>query len=426
MTEVVDRRKNGKGKSTGNRQKFIKRSRDLIKKAVREAIDKKQVTDILGPDGEIKIPKKGISEPHFRNGKGGDRTYILPGNKDKHVGDIIEKPKENSGGGGTQGSPDGDGEDDFTFELTQEEFLDFFFEDLELPDLVKKQLKDMEAYKWSRAGYSTVGMPANLSVVRSMRNALGRQIALQSPYEEEMEEIRKKIDSGEYDDEIEELEELYRKAKENYDSIPFIDEIDIRYNSFQKKPSPSTKAVMFCVMDVSGSMGVYEKGLSKQFFMLLYVFLKRHYEKIEVVFIRHHSSAKECTEHEFFYDRETGGTVVSAALRLLADIIKKRYNVRDWNIYVAQASDGDNFYDDQVNPIMENDILPYVQYFAYVQVGRDQGYMDYFSGFESAKPLWNEYDKLLVTNKNFAMDQIDEPKNIYPVFRKLFKKKENA
>ena len=424
MTDVIDRRKNGKGKSTGNRQKFIKRSRDLIKKAVREAIDKKQITDILGPDGEVKIPQKGISEPHFRHGEGGDRTYILPGNKDKSVGDLIEKPKSGGGSGGTEGAPDGEGEDDFTFNLTLEEFLDFFFDDLELPDLVKKQLKDMDAYKWARSGFTTSGMPANLSVIRSMRNALGRQIALQSPYFEEMEELQKKMDSGEYDDEIEELEELYRTAKEHYDSVPFIDDIDIRYNSFQKKPNPSTKAVMFCVMDVSGSMGDYEKSLSKRFFMLLYVFLKRHYQKIEVIFIRHHSSAKECTEHEFFYDRESGGTVVSTALTLLADIIKKRYNTRDWNIYVAQASDGDNFYDDPVAPIMAEHILPFVQYFAYVQIGRDKIYSSFFSDFESDKPLWNDYIKLTDKFKNFAMDQIDEPKDIYPVFRKLFKKKE--
>ena len=422
-TEVIDRRKNGKGKSTGNRQKFIKRSKDLIKEAVREAIDKKQITDILGPDGEVRIPQKGISEPHFRHGEGGDKTYVLPGNKDKHAGDIIPKPKGGSGRG-NEGSPDGEGEDDFAFNLTLEEFLDFFFDDLELPDLVKKQLKEMEAYKWARSGYSTVGMPANLSVIRSMRNALGRQMALQSPYAEEMEEIRKKIDSGEYNDEIDELEALYLEAKENYDSVPFIDDIDIRYNSFEKKPTPTTKAVMFCLMDVSGSMGEYEKGLAKRFFMILYVFLKRHYEKIDVVFIRHHSTARECTEQEFFYDRESGGTCVSTAIRVMADVIKQRYNTADWNIYGAQASDGDNFSNDEPRPILEQEVLPFVQYYAYVQVGRDAQYSEFFTRFDGDKPLWNDYKNLLGTYKNFAMDQIAEPKDIYPVFRKLFKKKE--
>jgi len=423
-TEVVDRRKNGKGKSTGNRQKFIRRSRDLIKEAVKDAVNKKQITDILGSDGEIKIPQKGISEPHFHHGQGGDRTYVLPGNKDRVVGDTIEKPKGGQGGGGTEGSPDGEGEDDFTFDLTRDEFLDFFFDDLELPNLVKKQLKDLESFKWARAGYTTSGTPANLNIIRSMHNAIGRQIALQAPHLEEMEEIQAKIDSGEYDDDIEELENLYLEAKEMHDSVPFIDDIDIRYNSFDKKPNPSTKAVMFCIMDVSGSMGEYEKDLSKRFFMLLYVFLKRHYEKIDVVFIRHHSTARECTEHEFFYDRESGGTMVSTALVVLKDIIRERYNISDWNIYAAQASDGDNFANDDPLTVLIPDILPYVQYFAYVQVGRDPQYSQFFNSWDGQKPLWNSYKTIIDGYENFAMDQIAEPKDIFPVFKELFKKKE--
>lgn len=423
-TEVIDRRKNGKGKSTGNRQKFIKRSRDLIKEAVKDAVNKKQITDILGSDGEIKIPQKGINEPNFHHGQGGDRTYVLPGNKDRVVGDTIEKPKGGAGGGGTEGSDSGEGEDDFTFDLTQEEFLDFFFDDLELPNMVKKQLKDLENYKWSKAGFSSTGMPANLSVMRSMRNAIGRRLALQSPYEEEMEEIQAKIDSGKHDDDLEKLELMYEEAKERFESVPFIDDIDIRYNAFEKRPNPSTKAVMFCVMDVSGSMGEYEKDLAKRFFMLLYVFLKRHYEKIDVVFIRHHSTARECTEHEFFHDRESGGTMVSTALVVLRDIMKERYNTADWNMYVAQASDGDNFGNDAPVPILAEDILPFVQYFAYVQVGRDKQYQAFYSDWNGEKPLWNSYKAIVDGFENFAMDQIGEPKDIFPVFKELFKKKE--
>lgn len=422
-TEIIDRRKNGKGKSSGNRQKFIKRSRDLIKDAVRDAVNNKQITDILDSDGEVKIPQKGVSEPHFRHGEGGDKTYVLPGNKDKSVGDLIVKPKGGEGGG-TDGSPDGEGEDDFTFNLTREEFLDFFFDELELPNLVKKQLKDLESFKWKRSGYSTAGTPANLSVLRSMRNAIGRRMALQSPFKKEMSDIQKKIDSGEHEEDLRELEELFEHAKKRYDSVPFIDDIDIRYNSFEKKPNPTTRAVMFCIMDVSGSMGEYEKDLSKRFFMLLYVFLKRHYEKIELVFIRHHSEARECTEHEFFYDKESGGTRVSTALVVLKDIIHERFNVADWNMYVAQASDGDNWGDDDPKPILINDILPFVQYYAYVQVGRDSQYSIWGARFTGDKPLWNDYQKLLDANENFAMDQIDEPKDIFPVFKELFKKKE--
>ena len=423
---IIDRRKNGKGKSTGNRQKFIRRSKELIKDAVKDAVNKKRITDIIDPNGEVNIPSKGISEPHFKHGSEGNKHYILPGNTDKSVGDIIEKPKNGKGGGGTEGSPDGEGEDEFAFTLTRDEFLDFFFEDLELPDLVKKQFKDLDSYKLKRAGYTTSGMPNNLNVLRSMRNALGRRMALQSPFQKEIDEIQKKIDN--YDDSSEEhMDELLENleiAKRKLDAVPFIDDIDIRYNSFEKKPNPTTQAVMFCIMDVSGSMGEYEKELAKRFFMLLYIFLKRHYEKTDVVFIRHHSTARECTEHEFFYDRETGGTKVSTALDLTAKIIKERYNTADWNIYCAQASDGDNWDGDDCLSILTENILPLVQYFAYVQVGRETLYNKFFATWNSEKPLWNSYKSIKDAYDNFAMDQIEEPKNIFPVFKELFKKKE--
>jgi len=194
QTSIIDRRKNGKGKSTGNRQKFIRRARGQIKKAVRDAIEKKKVKDILSDeDSAVSIPTKNISEPNFRHGKGGDRDFVLPGNRDKMVGDTIPKPKGGPGSGGPNASPDGQGEDDFIFTLTRDEFLDFFFEDLELPDLIKTQLKDIKSYKLNRAGMTTTGMPANLNIIRSMRNAFGRQIALQAPYIEKIEELEKQL-----------------------------------------------------------------------------------------------------------------------------------------------------------------------------------------------------------------------------------------
>ena len=428
MTSIIDRRKNGNNKTTGNRQKFIRRAHGQIKKAVKEAVKNRKVENIASnesDDNTITIPSKDLKEPHFKHGNGGNRKYVIPGNHDKVVGDIIPKPKSGRGGGGTDGSDSGEGEDDFAFTLTREEFLDFFFEDLELPDLVKTQLKDLDNYKLKRAGYTTVGMPSNLNIIRSMRNALGRQIALQSPFKKELDEIKKKLENCSDDDEKEKLLARIEFLEKKIKAVPFIDDIDIRYNSFEKRPNPTTQAVMFCLMDVSGSMGEVEKELAKRFFMLLYVFLQRHYEKIDLVFIRHHTTARECTEHEFFYDKESGGTVVSSALEKMAEIIKNRYNSADWNIYGAQASDGDNWNGDDETclSLMNTKIMPFVQYFAYVQVGRDDQY-DIWHQFEGDKPLWQTYVKLKTKYKNFAMDQIDSPKDIYPVFRELFKKKE--
>ncbi len=432
---VIDRRKNGKHKSTTIRQKFIKRARGQIKKAVQDAIEKRKVSDTgTGDhlDNTITIPSKGISEPTFGHGKGGNKKHVIPGNQDKIVGDKIPKPKGGAGGGGPDASDSGDGEDEFVFTLTREEFLDFFFEDLELPNMVKTQLKEIDTYKYKRAGITTSGIPANLNIIRSMKNAIGRQIALQAPYEREIKELEMALngDHLQHPDNKKrrkEFESMLEEVKRKRDSIPFIDDVDIRYNTFEKRPAPSTKAVMFCLMDVSGSMGEHEKDLSKRFFMLLYLFLERNYKKIDVVFIRHHHEAKEVNEHDFFYEKSTGGTIVSSCLLLMEEVIQKRYNTSDWNIYAAQASDGDNWNGDGVKcrSSLEENIMPYIQYFAYIQIGREQQYNMWGASFsgKSDKQLWEDYRIISEKYENFVMDQVDAAKDIYPVFRELFKKK---
>jgi uncharacterized sporulation protein YeaH/YhbH (DUF444 family) len=146
-------------------------------------------------------------------------------------------------------------------------------------------------------------------------------------------------------------------------------------------PVPTSKAVMFCLMDVSGSMDEGRKDLSKRFFILLYLFLTRHYEKIDIVFIRHHTQAQEVDEENFFHARETGGTVVSSALVLMEEIIRARYSPSEWNIYGAQASDGDNWHHDsgRCRELLAEKILPLCRYYAYVQVAEEE------------QNLWEEY-----------------------------------
>ena len=194
--------------------------------------------------------------------------------------------------------------------------------------------------------------------------------------------------------------------------IPFLDPIDLRFRSRIKVPVPTTKAVMFCVMDVSGSMDEQRKELSKRFFILLYLFLTRHYDKIELVFIRHHTQAQEVSEQDFFHATETGGTVVSSALVLLDEIIQARYPTNEWNLYVAQASDGDNWHHDssRCREILEDKILPLVRYYAYVQVAQTE------------QNLWDEYMAMSEQYKHFAMRKVLDASQIYPVFRELFKK----
>jgi len=422
MQHIVDRRLAGKNKSIGNRERFLRRHKEQIREAVKRAIDGRGIRDIERGE-DIHIPRRDIGEPVFGHGSGGVREVVHPGNKDFVRGDRIERPKGGGGPGGGQGqaSDQGEGEDDFVFALSKEEFMQVFFEDLALPHLVRTQLAEVPEWKYHRAGFSSDGTPNNLHVVRSMRGALGRRIALGAAsrrelalLEERLAECRRDARHGDapLDAEIRELAARIEALRARVGRIPYLDPIDLRYRSRIKVPVPTSKAVMFCLMDVSGSMDEGRKELSKRFFILLYLFLTRHYEKIDLVFIRHHTQAQEVDEENFFHARETGGTVVSSALILMEEIVKARYSPAEWNIYGAQASDGDNWHHDsgRCREILNDKLLPLCRYFAYVQVAEEE------------QNLWEEYTQLLDGHRHFAMRKATEASMIYPVFRDLFKK----
>lgn len=427
MTHIVDRRLNGKNKSAVNRERFLRRYRHHIKKAVSDAVQRRSITDVEGGES-VSIPARDLEEPIFHHGQGGKREMVHPGNKEFVAGDELPKPP--GGGGGGQGdgkaSPDGEGMDEFAFQITQDEFLEFLFDDLELPNLARKKLRDTEAFKYVRSGFSTQGIPAKLDVVRSLRGAHARRLSLGGARKRRIRELEAQLaalksapddldPAFSHKDQIEVLEAEIAKLKSNLKRIPYIDEIDLRYRQHLKQPQPATSAVMFCLMDVSGSMTQMHKDIAKRFFILLYLFLKKNYKRIDVVFIRHHTSAKEVDEEEFFYSRETGGTIVSSALKLMDKIIKARYSPAEWNIYAAQASDGDNWNDDSpiCSEILSEQILPQVQYYSYVEITPQDHQM-----------LWYEYEKVMAENPDsFAMQQIADPSEIYPVFRQLFERK---
>jgi uncharacterized sporulation protein YeaH/YhbH (DUF444 family) len=417
MMQIIDRRTKAPIKSAINRQRFLRRYRNQIKHKISKAISNRSITDI--DQGEsVTIAKKSIIEPNFRYAPGGNTEWVLPGNKEFQVGDRIKKDSGGQGQGGSKASKQGEGEDDFVFELSREEFLDLYFEDLQLPDLIKKQLTRIPSYKYVRAGFSTSGVPSNINVIRSMRQATGRRMALTGAHRGHLRELQdelatlkeKEPDNTTRQQQLEaEIEQLQRRIH----VIPFIDTIDLRYNYRVKQPVPSTQAVMFCLMDVSGSMDEIKKDIAKRFFILLYIFLTRTYEKIDIVFIRHHTSAKEVDEQEFFYSRETGGTVVSSALELMQQIIGERYPDQDWNIYVAQASDGDNWNADSpyCQQLLLNEIMPHIQYFAYVEIMP-----------RHHQSLWQAYQAVTEHYPNFAMRTIEKVEEIYPVFRDLFQR----
>ncbi|GAA0355753.1 YeaH/YhbH family protein [Bowmanella denitrificans] len=419
MAHFIDRRANSKGKSTVNRQRFIRRYKQQIKKAVSDAVSRRSVTDI--DTGEsVNIPTRDIKEPIFHTGKGGVRDMVHPGNDQFSQGDRIQRPLGGQGGGAGKGnaSDSGEGQDDFVFQISKDEYLDLLFEDLALPNLKKNQLDKLVEYKTYRAGFKTDGVPSNLDIVRSLRGSMARRIALTGGKRKALRELEAELqalknDKHDHELDIIELEKQIAELKSRIARVPFLDTIDLRFRNFEKRPLPTSKAVMFCLMDVSGSMDQATKDMAKRFYILLYLFLTRTYKNVDVVYIRHHTQAKEVDEQEFFYSQETGGTIVSSALKLMDEIVQARYPRGEWNIYAAQASDGDNWADDspQCASLLDERLLPLVRYYAYIEITQRQH-----------QSLWREYEALATLHDNFAMKHIRSVEDIYPVFRELFKK----
>lgn len=436
MSEIIDRRANGRRKSAGNQQRFLKRYKAQIREAVARAVAQRKIAD-TDKGGNVTIPARDLNEPNFSLGPGGRRERVLPGNKAFTTGDKIPRPPGGGGSGSGNASDSGESDDAFTFALTREEFLEFFFEDMALPDLVKTQLVQIPQTKLRRGGYRSDGTPSNLSIMRTMRESLARRIALAAPYRAQLRDIDAQIaaerrrlaattpiappiqdepPSAEPSDSallalLAERDRLLGRIAR----VPFIDEFDLRYNNRVQRPNPVSQAVMLCVMDVSGSMDENRKDLAKRFFILLHLFLTRHYERIEIVFIRHHTTAAVVDEEGFFHSRESGGTLVSSALELAVETIKENFPLDQWNVYLAQASDGDNWESDcpKCHELLVKELLPRVQYYCYIEI-------------DAAQPqsLWEQFELARAEARNLAMGRIMTRADVYPVLRELFARKQ--
>jgi uncharacterized protein len=413
---IVDRRLNSGSKSLENRQRFLRRAKALIQGAVNKSSQDRDIKDVL-EGGEVSIPLDGMNEPRFRR-EGGTRDMVLPGNKKFVEGDML--PRSGEARGKASGAGEGDGEDAFRFILSRDEFVDLFFDDLELPDLAKRKPAEVDNEGFRRAGYATSGSPSNIAVSRTVRLALARRVALRRPRPETIAKLEVDImncDEAERTKLIAEAEALKAKIRR----IPFIDPVDIRYRRFEPTRKPVAQAVMFCLMDVSGSMSEHMKDLAKRFYMLLYIFLKRRYRHVEIVFIRHTDRAEEVDEETFFRGPASGGTLVSAALSAMYEIVRSRFRPADWNIYAAQASDGDNSNSDAdvVSRLLTEMILPVSQFFAYLEVGEASG-----NGFDmSESTLWSLYRRLCSDGAPLSMRKVSERSEIFPVFHDLFRRR---
>ncbi len=412
MADIVDRRRQKNSSSAKNRKRFIDRHRDKLKDAANEVLgNAKSITDLEETEHEVRISP--TEEPSYNYiPDSGKEDTVVTGSGDVNQGDRIKKPQSGQGGrgGATQGE---NSNDDFIFQLSAKDFLDLFFDNLSLPNMIKKQLTEASSTERQKEGYTTVGAPARLSVLQTFKFAIGRSVAMVAALEEEIE---KETDEDK-------LEELKDKLK----NVPVFHDVDLRYDYITNPPTIRFKSVMFCVMDVSGSMGEWEKMIAKSFYLLLFLFLKRSYTDVDVVFVRHTTEADEVDEHTFFYATECGGTKMSSGVELVDKIIKDRYPLHEWNIYVAQATDGDNFPEDNstYTDIMRNHILPAVQYFAYIEMRNSDGFRAMI-GQSRQSEMYKIIGELAMEFDNLDGATIHDQKDVYKVFSHLFSKEEGS
>jgi uncharacterized sporulation protein YeaH/YhbH (DUF444 family) len=417
MSHLIDRRENARGKSAVNRERFLRRYKSQISASVHKMIGERKLAD-MERGGDVQVPRKDISEPSFGFGHGGDREIILPGNREFVAGDRIPRPDGSSGGGSNEAGH-GESEDAFVFSLSREEFMHIFFDDLELPRLVRTTLGRAVKPAPIRAGYTTTGAPAQLAVVRTLSRSLARRIALRRGIVAEAESVQaefaRAVAAGQQKDAFDLYAELQRLSRRG-GALPFLEELDLRYRNRVMRPEPVARAAMFCLMDVSSSMDEEKKDLAKRFFTLLYLFLTRKYNEVELIFIRHTDDAEEVDEHTFFHDPRSGGTIVLSALELAEKIRRERY-ADGWNVYAAQASDGDAFGADPARSAryLREHLLPHTRYYTYLELTGNDSH-------ERMSTLWMEYQVIASATDNFATRRAAQRDQIYPVFHDLFRK----
>jgi uncharacterized sporulation protein YeaH/YhbH (DUF444 family) len=294
---------------------------------------------------------------------------------------------------------------------------------LELPNLARTEFGRTEQRTSIRSGFTKSGVPANLAIIRTLRQSLARRIALAGSIARELATLEAEFAIAAAVGHAEraawlhdELQRLTRRRGQ----LPFIDEPDLRYRNRVWRPEPIARAAMFCLMDVSASMDEEKKDLAKRFFTLLYLFLTRKYGEVDLVFIRHTDDAEEVDEDTFFHDTRSGGTVVFSALDLAETIRAARY-ARGWNVYVAQASDGDAFGADPARSarFLREKLLPATRYYAYLELADPRS-------SDHASSLWAEYERVAEATTNFAMKRASQRDQVYPVFRELFRKEAQA
>lgn len=384
-THIIDRRKEKSHKNSSNKQRFLRRYKAQLRNHIKHRLqDNFDIQDFQKKDlkDKIKIPVRTTNEPRIVYDKNkGDLVLPVIGNDEYNKGDEVLIQKEKSGGTGQRpGKGDGEAVDDFAFYLTKKEFLGILFDDLELPRLIKENLNKITTLKYKRAGYVKEGPYCKLDMKKSFEQAIARRIATQ----------------------------------EEGQTPHYLDEFDLRYRLHLPRPEYNRAAVVFLVMDVSGSMTESHKLLAKMFSLLVYLFLQEKYDKIEIRFIRYHHEAREVDEQEFFEGRDTGGTSVINAMNLTRECITSG-SYSHSNVYVLLLSDGDyEYYSEAEMTAAVTAVIDLCQYFIYVQVNP--------LGILKLTGALIKFFQEHIKKDNVASVFISETQFIVPEFRKLFSK----
>ena len=382
-------------RSAGDRARHRLKVRESIRENIADIIAEESIIG-QNRDRIIKVPIRGIREYRFIYGE--NTPAVGQGNGDSESGQVVGKAR--SQGTGEDKAGDQPGADYYETDVTLEELIDIMFEDLELPDLERKALRQIEAFRMSkRKGYRSVGIRIRLDKRRTARERARRRMAvvahrpadrLDSPAAPEMPITRR---------------------------FPFHDD-DLIYRHMITDTRKESNAVVLCLMDTSGSMDTMKKYLARSFFFLLYQFICTKYRNVEIAFIAHHTEAKEVTEEEFFHKGESGGTFISSAYLKALDIIQARYHPSLWNIYAFHCSDGDNF--DSDNPQA-------------LRAARELSDVCNLFGYGEIKPLGSRYYESSMLNifrrldaDNFQTVLIERKEDIWPSFKAFLGKDRGA
>lgn len=424
----VDRRKTAKNKSAPNRQALIKR----IKQAIRNSSPNQIGTSVGNVGGTstspVAIARNVLHEPTFHyNRSSGTYQVVVVGNDQFERGDKIPSNSGGSGSGkGQDAGNSGGGEDDFLVQVSTDEFLSIFFEDCELPNMEETSERVIPELQPRHAGFTRDGNPASLRVVRSYKQALPRRKILTKndtlellELQEELDELENAEQTEEVRHTIEEIQIKINQLKTKIANVPFFEKMDLRYAKTERQLVKTADAVFVMIMDISGSMDEDKKKMARKFFALQYAFIKRKYPNTDLVFIAHTEEAFEMDESEFFSTRISGGTIVSSSYDMALDIINKRYDHTITNIYISQASDGDNYLSDNARVqellLKPNGVLSKVRHMSYANLGPV-----YASTYGDS--LRDVMMRVKGKTNKLSIASIANVDDVFPQFKKIYQK----